>query len=69
MNNYIPKTTWRITGKCLPYSYNSRKYYLFLNEKLEIALSEGENLLNKKMELISECRHLFCKRTGWYFAT
>ena len=28
-----------------------------LNEKLEIALYEGENLRNKKKELISKCRH------------
>ena len=34
-----------------------RKCYLCLNEKLEIVLYEGENLLNKKTELISKCRH------------
>ena len=43
--------------KCLPYNYNSKKCHLCLNEKLEIALYEGENLLNKKTELISKCRH------------
>ena len=57
MKNYTPKITWRIIRKCLPCNYNSRKYYLSLNEKLEIALYEGENLLNKKTELISKCRH------------
>ena len=57
MKNYTPKITWRIIRKCLPYNYNSRKCYLCLNEKLEIALYEGENLLNKKTELISKCRH------------
>ena len=55
--NYIPKIAWRVTRKCLPYNYNSRKCYLCLNEKLEIALYEGENLLNKKTELISNCRY------------
>ena len=57
MKNYIPEITWRIIRKCLPYNYNSRKCDLCLNEKLEIALYKGENLLNKKTELISKCRH------------
>ena len=57
MKNYTPKITWRIIRKCPPYNYNSRKCYLCLNEKLEIALYEGENLLNKKTKLISKCCH------------
>ena len=57
MKNYTPEITWRIIRKCLPYNYNSRKCDLCLNEKLEIALYKGENLLNKKTELISKCRH------------
>ena len=57
MKNYTPEITWRIIRKCLPYNYNSRKCDLCLNEKLEIALYKGENLLNKKMKLISKCRH------------
>ena len=57
MKNYTLKITWRIIRKCLPYNYNRRNCYLCLNEKLEIAPYEGENLLNKKTELISTCRH------------
>ena len=57
MKNYTAEITWRIVRKCLPYNYNSRKWYLCLNEKVEIALYEGENLLNKKTELISTCLH------------
>ena len=57
MKNYTPEITWRIIRKCLPYNYNSRKCDLCLNEKLEIALYKGENLLNKKTKLISKCRH------------
>ena len=57
MNNYIPKMTWRIIRKCLPYNHISRKCYLYLNEKLKIALYEGENLLKKKTVLIFKCRH------------
>ena len=56
MKNYTPEITLRIIRKCLPYNYSSRKCYLCLNEKLEIALYEGENLLIKKTELISKCR-------------
>ena len=57
MKNYTSEKTWRIIRKSLSYDYNSKKCYLCLNEKLEIALYEGENLLNKKMKLISKCRH------------
>ena len=59
MKHYIfsSEMTWRIIRKFLPYNYNSRKCCLCLNEKLEIALYEGGNLLNKKTELISKCRH------------
>ena len=57
MKNYTLKITWTIVRKCLPYNYNSRKCYLCLDEKLEIALYEGENLLNKKPEPISKYRH------------
>ena len=48
MKNYTPKIIWRIVRKCPPYNYNSRKCYLCINEKLEIALYEGEKLVNKK---------------------
>ena len=54
IKNNTPKMTWRMIRKCLPYNYKSRKCYLQLNEKLEIALYERENLLNKKKELISK---------------
>ena len=57
MMNYTLKMTWRIVRKCPPYNCNSRKCYFCLNEKLEIALYEGESLLNKETELISKCRH------------
>ena len=48
MKNYTSKITWIIIWKCLPYNYNSRKCYLCLNEKLEIVLYEGENLIRKR---------------------
>ena len=57
MKNYNPKITWRIIRNCLPYNYKGRKCYLCSNEKLDIALYEGGNLVNKKTEFISKCRH------------
>ena len=36
---------------------NNKKCYLCLNEKLEIASYKGDNLLNRRSELIGKCRH------------
>ena len=49
--------TLEIVRKCSPYSPNSKRCYLCLNEKLEIATCRSNNLLNKKTELVSNCRH------------
>ena len=57
-NNFIPKVTWSIVRECPPYSLSKRKCYLCLNEKLEINSYKGNNLLNKRSELINKCRHL-----------
>ena len=46
-SHFTPIVTWRIIRKC----------YLCLNEKLEIASYKGDNLLNKRSELINKCRH------------
>ena len=56
MKNYTRKITWKNIRKYPSCSYNSRKSYLCLIEKLEIAKYKGEYLLNKKTELISKCR-------------
>ena len=52
-----PKITWSILGKYSSYSPISKRCNLCLNEKLEIAVHKGENLLNKRSEVISKCRH------------
>ena len=52
-----PVITWKIVRRCSPYNPNSKRCYLCLNEKMEIATYRGNNLLNKKTELISKCRH------------
>ena len=51
-----PVITWKIVQKCFPYNPNSKRCYLCLNKKLEIATYRGDTLLNKKAELISKCR-------------
>ena len=56
-NHFTPKATWRIITKCATFSTTKRKYYLCLNENLEIASYKGDNLLNKRSDLINKCRH------------
>ena len=56
-NDFTPKVTWRIIKKCAPFNTTKRKCHLCLNEKLEIASYKGDNLLNKRKELISKYRH------------
>ena len=55
-NHFTPKVTWRIIWKCAPFNTATRKCYLFLNEKLEMASYKGDNLLNKRSELINKYR-------------
>ena len=42
---------------CRPYYPNSKRCLLCLNEKYEIATYKGDNLLNKRTEIINTCRH------------
>ena len=56
-NHFTPIVTWRIIRKCSPFNTTKRKCYLRLNEKLEIASHKGDNLLNKRSELVNKCRH------------
>ena len=42
---------------CRPYHPNSNRCLLCLNEKYEIATYKGDNLLNKRTEIINTCRH------------
>ena len=57
-SNFIPKLTCNIVRECPPHCLSKRKCYLRLNEKLEINSCKGNNLLNKRSELINKCRHL-----------
>ena len=56
-NHFTPKVTWRIIRECAPFNTTKRKCYLCLNKKLDIASYKGDNLLNKRSELINKCRH------------
>ena len=56
-HHFTPKVTWRIIRKCTRFNTTKRKCYLCLNEKLQIASYKGDNLLNKRSELICKFRH------------
>ena len=49
---------WSIIRKAHPYSNESKRCNLCLNEKLAIVSANKRTLLNKRSELISKCRHI-----------
>ena len=49
--------TWNIVRKCPGYNPETKRCILCLSEKLDIAQHEGSDLLNKRSEIISKCRH------------
>ena len=49
---------WKVAKKAAPYRIGGGKCDLCLTEKLLIATNESQNLLNKRSELISKCRHI-----------
>ena len=51
--NGTPKITWKIIRICPSYNPNSKRCLLCLNEKYEIATYKGNNLLNKRTEIIN----------------
>jgi len=55
--NIESKTTWRILHKCTPYQRTNDKCSLCLNEKLAILKYDKKNILNRRSELVSKCRH------------
>ena len=56
--NAQPRITWKIKKKCMPYTAGSKNCNLCLSEKLFILEHKDDNLLNKRTELISKCRHV-----------
>ena len=51
------KIKWNIIARSRPYSSGKRYCNLCLTEKYFIATSKEPNILNKKSEIISKCRH------------
>ena len=51
-----PVLVWKILEQCQPYNVNIKRYLLCLNEKPQIAIYRGNNLLNKRTEIISKSR-------------
>ena len=48
---------WDILQQLNSYSPTSKRCALCMAEKLSIIQHEGDNLLNKRTEIISKCRH------------
>lgn len=56
-NNANSTIVWEKKSQHQSYNVNTKRCLLCLNEKLEIALYKENNLLNKRSELVSKCRH------------
>ena len=54
---FVPKIKWKIVKQIPAYNPEMKKCLLCLGEKVEILERESVNLLNKKSELVSKCRH------------
>ena len=52
-----PKITLKMIRICRSYNPNRKRCLLCLNEKYEIATYKGDNLLNKRTEIINTFRH------------
>ena len=52
-----PVSVWKILEQYQPYNVNTKRCLLCLNEKLQIAIYRGNNMLNKRTEIISKCRY------------
>ena len=47
---------WKVLKNCHPYSQKKRYCILCRNEKYEIANNKGDNLLDKRTEILGICR-------------
>ena len=52
-----PRVSWKIKGIYKSYNSTSKRCNLYLTEKREILDKPAKNLLNKRSEIISKCRH------------
>ena len=60
-------TKWSIIARARPYHNSSKRCDLCLAEKLYIIKCSNSNLLNKRSELVSKCRHenKFFLKNNW----
>ena len=56
--NFVSKIKWRILRKCLRFNRLPLRCNPCLDEKLEIALFKGNNILNRRTELNLKWRHV-----------
>ena len=52
-----PVLVWKILRQYQPYIVNTKWCLLCLNEKLQIAIYRGNNMLNKRTEIIKKCSY------------
>ena len=57
MKELNPQIFWKIKGVYRSYNPISKGCNLCLTEKLEMLDNPDRNLLNKRSEIISQCRH------------
>ena len=57
MKQLNPEISWKIKGVYKSYNPTSKPCNLCLTEKLEILDDPDKNLLNKRSEIICQCRH------------
>ena len=56
--NSVPKIKWRILKKCSRFNSSLLRCKVCVNGKPETALIKGNNILNRRTELTSKCRHV-----------
>ena len=56
-SGYVPRIKWKIVKQLPAYNPEIKKCLLCLGEKVEILERDNPNLLNKRSELVSKCRH------------
>ena len=56
-NKHNANITWEILGRHQVHNTSSKRCSLCLNEKLKIALYRNNNMLNRRTEILTKCRH------------
>ena len=52
-----PQLTWKILERSKSYNPQAKRCTLCLTEKLAIAEHRGRDILNKRSEIVAQCRH------------